>query len=104
MVPGLAHPDQSRARDDDHNPADVLTAPARIRCLVPFCRRTRAAGGLPEWICGKHWALIPARRRRAYARARRIASKTGEQRAWKAAARLWRRLRAQACAAAGGLS
>ena len=38
---------------------------ARLRCLVPYCRRTRGPhkGELPideweEWICGPHWRLV----------------------------------------------
>lgn len=40
----------------------------RISCCVPYCRRTaRNDKGYGEWICGKHWPLVPRsmkRRRR----------------------------------------
>lgn len=43
----------------------------RIRCCVPYCRRTT---GKPvgEWICGNHWPLIPKDRRRAWGRLKRL--------------------------------
>jgi hypothetical protein len=42
----------------------------RLTCIVPGCRRTHA----PIWnefICAKHWPLVPRDMRRAYARAKR---------------------------------
>lgn len=44
----------------------------RRQCLIPGCRRTHKP--LPrctEWICGKHWPLVPKQFRRAYAHAKR---------------------------------
>jgi len=38
---------------------------ARIRCCVPFCRRTFKADGATEVICGKHWRAVPAEVRQA---------------------------------------
>jgi hypothetical protein len=62
----------------------------RLRCLVPGCRRTRAACEFEEWICQRHWSLLGRRQRAAYARAKRR---------WRAGrcpgsvpSRIWRRL------------
>lgn len=35
----------------------------RIKCLVPFCRRTRKPD-CTEWICGVHWKMVSAVSRR----------------------------------------
>lgn len=35
----------------------------RIKCCVPFCRRTHKSADL-EWMCGEHWALVPQHQRR----------------------------------------
>lgn len=44
----------------------------RIRCSVPFCRRTTGRFSLPtEWICGDHWRGVPQRLRRLYSLAKR---------------------------------
>lgn len=50
----------------------------RIACCVPFCRRTASADRFPgadEWICEKHWPLVPRKvkllKRRVEARMRR---------------------------------
>ncbi|WP_146193166.1 hypothetical protein [Maritimibacter sp. 55A14] len=47
----------------------------RTPCVVPGCRRTVALKTLPpgddEWICARHWAAVPKRKRRIYFRARR---------------------------------
>ena len=49
-----------------------MTAPGRIACCVPFCRRTcRDDGSFSEWICGKHWAGV----RKVTKRRRRIADR-----------------------------
>ncbi len=74
----------------------------RVCCCVPFCRRTTAADRLrpdTEWLCQKHWSVIPKSRRRAYSRARRKRAPFVNY----AAARLWRRLKAQAIEAAVGI-
>jgi hypothetical protein len=34
----------------------------RLRCCVPFCRRTTKPGG--EWICGVHWPMVSKRTKR----------------------------------------
>lgn len=79
----------------------------RIRCLVPYCRCSRRPDpDIREWICAKHWKMIPreikatrAQRRRE---ARRIVRRKPTYREyWKlpagsadrlAAVGLWRRL------------
>ena len=79
----------------------------RIRCAVPFCRRTRP-GALFEWICSKHWALVPRHWRRDYARARRRA-RSGRcfdcygAGACGCARNLWRMCKAEAIERAAGL-
>lgn len=59
----------------DRNEGDRVTAPGRIACCVPFCRRTTRAGGFEEWICGNHWRSVPrtlrARKTRLIRRYRR---------------------------------
>jgi exonuclease I len=61
---------------------------ARTPCLVPFCGRTTKEP-YSEWICGKHWKLVPARMksllRRLRARLRRRSDPkltTMENRTW----------------------
>lgn len=77
----------------------------RLSCCVPHCRRTTAEE-CREWICGKHWPLVPRALRgewsRAKRRARRIVARKPEYREWwtlkagssdrLAAVALWRRL------------
>lgn len=64
--------------------------PDRLTCIAPGCRRThRNSEGFAEWLCQKHWALVPKVTRRAYHRARRKWAKG--QRAGAAPARLWAR-------------
>ncbi len=47
---------------------------ARLLCCVPFCSRTTAKP-FAEWICAKHWPLVPRKvkafRRKADAAAAR---------------------------------
>lgn len=63
----------------------------RLSCIVPGCRRTAKRAGphadAAEWICVKHWALVPAIRRRAYSRLRRAERKFDAK--LPTAARLW---------------
>lgn len=44
----------------------------RIRCCVPFCRRTTAQPFL-EWICHVHWPMVPPRLKAKRRLAKRIA-------------------------------
>lgn len=62
---------------------------ARLTCIAPGCRRTHAPNDFTEWLCARHWALVPKETRRAYHRARRLwrkGAKSGH-----ACARLWAR-------------
>ena len=40
----------------------------RLRCEVPFCRRTCKGRSGQVWICGEHWRLIPLMRRKVFNR------------------------------------
>lgn len=52
----------------------IVQADDRLPCCVPFCRRTIGADkGYSEWICPKHWRVVPPEARAAYALARRRA-------------------------------
>lgn len=46
----------------------------RIACCVPFCRRTT---GKPfkEWICARHWSVVPRSLRAELTAAKRQAKK-----------------------------
>lgn len=80
---------------------------ARIRCCVPFCRRTTKAGRFGEWICAKHWPLVPASLKRRRAELRRIARRTLDAdrlaRISAADARLWERCKRAAVEMAAGI-
>lgn len=81
----------------------------RIPCLVPFCRRTvpmkildTPIGALSpvEALCAKHWRLVPVKWRKVHARAvdhLLVAPSAG---ALGRSARIWRRIKARALAAA----
>ena len=44
----------------------------RINCLIFGCKRTRVnKPGFTEWICSKHWAVIPKKYRRLHSMAGR---------------------------------
>ena len=43
----------------------------RITCSAPGCRRTCKAQEWQEWLCAKHFRLVPKVMRRAYAHAKR---------------------------------
>ena len=69
----------------------------RLRCEVPGCRRTRKPDPLiAEWICAKHWALVPKHWRRVFARSKRRGRAIVE---W----RLWCRIKRKAIDAALGI-
>ncbi len=43
----------------------------RINCLIAGCKRTRKNDKFDEWICEKHWRVVPKRYRRLYSMAKR---------------------------------
>lgn len=62
----------------------------RLRCCVPFCRRTtRNDRGWDEWLCAAHWKLVDTDIKALRRRARR----KGRQRLDNM---LWRRAKRQA--------
>jgi hypothetical protein len=95
----------------------------RIRCCVPFCRRSAPSErhpGCQEIICGKHWRLASkALRRRRSRILRRYRARFGDRAAWTFPAgspdrieavrlarlddRLWERCKAQAIERAAGI-
>ena len=76
---------------------------ARIRCVVPYCRRTTARADFDEWICGDHWRLIDKVKRQVYGRYLRRWRRYGSSEYGAAASRIWRRLCAIAIERAGGI-
>lgn len=52
----------------------------RVRCCVPFCRRTTKGEETPfEWVCSDHWRAVPRKmkafKRRAKAKWKRAAER-----------------------------
>lgn len=44
----------------------------RLNCLITGCRRTkRNDEGFDEWICQKHWSVVPVKYRKLYSMAKR---------------------------------
>lgn len=77
-----------------HNAAG---AQARLRCCVPFCRRTTPQrNGWTEWLCPKHWKLVDAEIKAL----RRSARRRGRDRL---DAMLWSRAKRQATERAAGI-
>ncbi len=80
----------------------------RLRCCVPFCRRTTPRAALeavwidPEWICADHWKSVPRQDRAIYARAKRKARRSGSL-TTPALARLWSRCKRVAIERVAGL-
>lgn len=94
----------------------------RIRCCVPFCRRTADGEKFKgeEIICGKHWRMASATLRHRRSRlSRRYKRHFGDNNPWDYPAgskqrlesyrlarliyRLWHRCKASAIEAAGGI-
>jgi hypothetical protein len=73
-----------------------MTAPGRLPCVVPFCRRSTARADFEQWICSDHWRLIDKTRRRVDGRHLRRWRRYGAAGYGPAAARTGRRLIAQA--------
>lgn len=80
----------------------------RIRCEVPFCRRTGKR--LPEdtdetrIICGKCWRLGDKRARTQYSAAKKKWKKTGIDRYGWLMHQAWERVRKQAIERAAGIT
>lgn len=85
----------------------ILTTGDRIRCEVPFCRRTAPAAKFEpgtQIICGKCWRLGDKRYRRLYSAANKKWKKTGIERfAW-LKHQAWERVRKQAIERAAGIT
>lgn len=82
----------------------MMQAPDRIVCCVPFCRRTtRNDKGYSEWICGKHWPLVPRHLKRRKRQAERIAKRGDRPAAWRLAGLIWQRCKREAIERAMGL-
>ena len=66
---------------DECNAATVIEDERRICCIVPFCRHTRGdrkANPLTvgmEWICERHWKLVP----RALKHRKKLANKIADR-------------------------
>lgn len=43
--------------------------PDRLPCCIPACRSIGTTKPYTEWICSRHWGLIPKQQKRAYRRA-----------------------------------
>ncbi len=90
-----------------------LDGPGRIGCLVPFCRATRGdhKGDRPltdgcEWICERHYRMIPRALKRRRAALRRLAGRADEARRARINRLdhiLWQRAKRIATEAAGGI-
>lgn len=87
--------------------------PPRIGCLVPFCAASRGdrkndpVTDRMEWICSRHWALVPRRLKNRRALLRRIGRRTTDagrlERIARDGALLWQSCKSAAIEAAGGL-
>jgi hypothetical protein len=93
----------------------------RMPCVVPFCRRTLSLEKYPntsEFLCGKHYRLARRTTRARYRKLERAAGKypltiwcykpgsperLAAVKAHRAAALGWRRVKAEAIEAAGGI-
>lgn len=52
----------------------------RIQCCVPFCKRThRNDEGYVEWICQRHWSLVPRRTRGKWKLSKKVAKRSSER-------------------------
>jgi hypothetical protein len=93
--------DRGRYREVDGVGATITGEDAvsdRIRCAVPFCRRTTARFRPPtEWICGDHWRLVPKVMRRVHGR------RYHHEHDGIACDRLWALVKRSAIEAAGGI-
>lgn len=79
----------------------------RTRCCVPGCKRTSTR--FPdEWICGRHWSLVPKKMKKVLARIHRKCRRYPHmnrtvQRLMRAEERIWQRIRRAAIESAHGV-
>ncbi|MCS4088866.1 hypothetical protein [Rhizobium sp. BK176] len=88
----------------------------RISCCIPHCKRTRrhdpdlvvVDGRVldfgDEWICQKHWSVLPPALRREHVTAKRKVKRLGDMESEIASATVWRRCKDKASEIAFGLS
>lgn len=82
-----------------------VVAPGRVRCCVPFCRKTRKNElGFDEWLCGDHWRLIDKARRQVWGRINRRWRRFGPVKTSPAYGRVWASLKRQAIERAAGIA
>jgi hypothetical protein len=94
-------PERDTAPEDVCEP-EGMTAPGRLPCVVPFCRRTTARADFERRICGDHWRLIDEARRRVYGRHLRRWRRYAAAAYGPTAARIWRVMVGQVIQRAGG--
>lgn len=79
----------------------------RLRCAVPFCRRT-AKPLSSEWICWKHWSAVDRTLKRRLVRLRRLARRCRSDRQYQTVRNhfdsLWERCKRQAIERAAGIT
>ncbi len=79
----------------------------RLRCIVPFCRRTTKPL-YREWICGKHWPLVDRALKRRLARLKRLLRRCRTDRQWRHVRNhldiVWECCKAQAIERAAGIT
>lgn len=64
----------------------------RTRCCIQPCNRTTKEKH-QEWICQKHWQLIPRRKRAAYSRTKRRMNRKPTEENYAAMSRIWERMK-----------
>jgi hypothetical protein len=76
----------------------------RLRCCVPFCNRSQKRGKHTEWICGKHWSVVPRNYRALYTKVkRRLKKNPDDERRWNQADRVWEACKRKAIELAAGI-
>jgi hypothetical protein len=87
----------------------------RINCCVPHCKRSRKHVAVPvvvedrvvdfgeEWICQKHWVVVPPLLRREHATAKRTVKRVGTFASDLASYQIWQRCKEVATETAFGL-
>lgn len=78
--------------------------PGRLRCCVPFCRKSRRNDvGFDEWICGDHWRMVDKSRRQVWGRINKRFRRFGPKKSTPAYCRVWSALKRQAIERATGI-